>query len=141
MKEEIAKTMDAVIASPSKDTANALYEQIMLVVDAKPDEVLKHLAELTCLGSAIEQAIKTTRDNYAVAYMEKGAEKTIKAFGAEFTLKEAGVKYDYSDDDTWQMLAQIRDFAVSKVKEHEKVLLAKGRYVKTSTTSVSVKLP
>lgn len=107
---------------------------------------------------AFEEVVKELRDDKEIKEATlKAAEKegkTFQQFGAEFQIKEVGVKYDYSvcDDQEWNDLDRMIKTLSEQKKDREKFLQAvKGEVfdtngiqlhppVKTSTTSVTVTL-
>lgn len=107
---------------------------------------------------AFEEVIKELRDDKDIKEATlKAAEKegkTFKQFGAEFQVKETGVKYDYSvcDDAEWNELNAKLETITEQKKARETFLKtiktdvfdANGVQlvppVKTSTTTVTVKL-
>ena len=105
-----------------------------------------------------EEVIKTLREDKDIkAVVLKEAlkeEKTFKRFGAELTVKEVGVKYDYSvcDDQEWNELnRQITELEAKKEARETLLKSIKDDIfdsqgvqlkapIKTSTTQVTVKL-
>lgn len=107
---------------------------------------------------AFEEVIKQLRDDKEIKEaVLKEAEKegkTFKLHGAEFQIKETGVKYDYTccDDKEWNNLEKQINELIEKKKAREDILKTiKGEVFdnegtqlnppsKSSTTSVTVKL-
>jgi len=83
--------------------------------------------ELAVVLKAIEETISKLRkdeeiENSIQKEFEKHSKKTVEIYGAKMTLKETGVRYDYSNSLVWSKLAETKTEAENKVKEHEAFL-------------------
>jgi hypothetical protein len=127
-----------------KEILSGKYEPLLIEVYLKAiEEIIKKLRT--------DKDIKDASITEAYKYKEK----TFDAFGAKFTIRETGTKYDYanSGDIKWEMLdAQINNLSAKK-KERESFLKSLKEPVadvdegyiinppfKTSTESISVTL-
>ena len=93
--------------------------------------------------TALEEMIKASKERIkesALDEAERYGTKTIAAYGCEFQVKEAGVKYDYSDNAHWRDLKEAVDLATAELKGHETTLKKMGMCAKSATTVVSVSL-
>ncbi len=89
-----------------------------------------YLIALESVSKNAKKGIEAAALNAASMY----GQKSFNAFGAGVTLKEMGVRYDYSDcgDKEWEALTDKINELTEKRKELEKVLLAhKEKWVKT----------
>jgi len=83
--------------------------------------------ELAVVLKAIEDTISKLRkdeeiENSIQKEFEKHRQKNIELYGGKMTLKETGVKYDYSRSLVWLKLTETKTEAENKVKEHESFL-------------------
>lgn len=103
-------------------------------------KALEALAKLSFMQAILEQAIKEIRP-IATNEAETYGKKTFGDYGVEFTIKETGVKYDYSADKEWSEYQENINAIKLMQKGRETVLKGSGQYAKTSTTSLSVQFP
>lgn len=71
---------------------------------------------------------------------EKYPEKEIGVYGAKFQIKEAGVKYDYTNDPEWRDYQEQIDIVRAQQKGRETVLQSLKLCAKSSTTTLQVTL-
>ena len=71
---------------------------------------------------------------------EKYSEKEIGVYGAKFQIKEAGVKYDYTNDPEWRDYQEQIDIVRAQQKGRETVLQSLKLCAKSSTTTLQVTL-
>lgn len=141
MKELALITPESLVEVPTKAQVSEAVDRIYtMIAEEREADPLKALAVVTALADVFATAKKQLTE-VAVKEAELYPEKTFTLGGATFQLKEAGVKYDYSDDDKWQRLKEKVDAATAELKGREKTLFDKGMYAKYSTTTVSVTLP
>ena len=89
-----------------------------------------YLIALENLSKGAKKEIESAAIQVAAMY----SEKTFNAYGASVTLKEAGVRYDYSNcgDKEWEDLTDQINTLSERKKELEKVLVAhREKWVKT----------
>ena len=126
---------------PTKSELKEMATQLTEGVANGFDDALRVFGQLSALAEVIEQA-KNIVKPMAIAEAEKyeGGGKDVSAYGCDFQVKEAGVKYDYSGNEYWQQLKEARDVADAELKGHETTLRKIGEYSKTSTTTLVVNL-
>lgn len=89
-----------------------------------------YLIALENLSKGAKKEIESAAIQAAAMY----SEKTFNAYGASVTLKEAGVRYDYSNcgDKEWEELTDQINALSERKKELERVLVAhREKWVKT----------
>lgn len=89
-----------------------------------------YLIALENLSKGAKKEIESAAIQVAAMY----SEKTFNVYGASVTLKEAGVRYDYSNcgDKEWEDLTDQINTLSERKKELEKVLVAhREKWVKT----------
>lgn len=91
---------------------------------------------LSALEKMAAEAKKKITDA-AIAEREKYP-KNEKIFGVDFTIAECGVKYDYSEDEEWQMFEENINAIRLEQKARELILRNTGRCGKKSTTTLKV---
>lgn len=150
--KEIATVMDAALVAPSKETAVQIFHAIMAA--AEHVNPIEAAVQLTCLYKGVEMALKQIRDTDASECMRSaiadGASKTQTVLGAKVTLKETGVKYDYSvyynkqgklmKNKKWERLNAKVSAAKDELKKLEATLQIEGKYDKFSTETISISL-
>lgn len=134
---EIILTQSDVI--PTQALVSGQIDKIVTAVDNGEADPLKVIGELTALEKVANTAKKAIMP-YAVNMAERYGERTFNTFGAKFELAEAGVKYDYSEDEKWQKLMAKKEELDAKIKAREVELKKLGRCSKSSTTIVKVSL-
>ena len=128
MNEIILAQSDVI---PTQALVSEQIDKIVTAVDNGDADPLKVIGELTALEKVANTAKKAIMP-YAVNMAERYGERTFNTFGAKFELAEAGVKYDYSEDEKEELEA--------RVKARELELKKLGRCGKSSTTIVKVSL-
>lgn len=124
----------------TKSNANELAQSIINTVADGDEYALDMLAKLTFLQEAVKKAIDGIRP-MAVTEADRYGTTTFTVGGVTMQAKEAGVKYDFSADEEWRECKRVVDLATMDMKQCEERLKFDGKYVKTSTSSVSVILP
>lgn len=122
-KEEVAKQIDEIVMQVEDGWTNPLQAQGLL--------------------TALEQVIAGAKKRImpmAITEAEKYGKGTFGAFNAEFQVKEAGVKYDFSADGEWQDYQETIEQIKAQQKGRETVLKAMGMCGKSSTTTLQVTL-
>lgn len=126
----------------SVPTKTDVQEQAKKIVKQVSDGVINPLRAyglLTALEKTISEARKTIADS-ALREAELYTTKDINVFGANFQIKEAGVKYDYSQDGEWQSYQDQLDEIRARQKGREVTLQQLKQCAKTSTTTLQVTL-
>lgn len=100
---------------------------------------LDALAKLTWLSTVADQALKQVRE-LALNEADKYPQKTFADYGAEFTVKETAVKYDYSDFKEWRELNSQLDGIKLEQKQLEERLRHTCTVPKKATTTICVTL-
>ena len=134
---EIILTQNDVV--PTQALVVEQVDKIVTAVDNGEIDALKVIGNLTALEKVAATAKKAIMP-YAVNQAERWGEKSFTTFGAKFEVAEAGVKYDYSEDEKWQKLIAKKEELDAKIKAREVELKKLGRCSKTSTTIVKVSL-
>lgn len=125
----------------NKRNCSALASRLTSAVEEGEVSALDSLAKLTFLSKCIEEALKKIR-SIALTEAEKYGQKTFTDFGGiEFSVRETGVKYDFSNDSDWNMYQEQIDALRVEQKAQELVLKSNGKCAKSSTTAVVVNLP
>ena len=142
MNTDILRLTDTPIATVdlSKTNARVAAEQVINRVTEGDQYALETLAKLTFLGEILDTAMKAIRP-MAVEEAEQYGKQPISVGGVGFQVKEACVKYDYSQDDEWQELKRQAEAAALMLRQCEERLRMAGECARTSTTTVSVTLP
>lgn len=107
-----------------------------------------YMSALLALGqlSALEKVIQAAKEHIAEAALneaekyEKGGTIPFGAYNCDFQVKEAGVKYDFSENEHWQSLKETADLANAELKSHEDLLKRMKQCGKSSKTIVQVTL-
>ena len=136
MNEIILAQSDVI---PTQALVSGQIDKIVTAVDNGDADPLKVIGELTALEKVATTAKKAIMP-YAVNMAERYGERTFNTFGAKFELAEAGVKYDYSEDEKWLKLMEKKEELDAKIKARELELKKLGRCGKSSTTIVKVSL-
>lgn len=134
---EIILTQENVV--PTQALVVEQIDKIVTAVDNGEIDALKVIGDLTALEKVANTAKKAVMP-YAINQAEKWGERSLSTFGAKYELAEAGVKYDYSEDEKWQKLMAKKEELDAKIKAREVELKKLGRCSKSSTTIVKVTL-
>ncbi|MCQ2348932.1 MAG: hypothetical protein MJZ98_00460 [Paludibacteraceae bacterium] len=114
MKEEIIKD----VALFSK----ANIEKICTDVINRVEEGELNPLAVEILCAALEKAIKNIRSHVsdeALSEAYKFGEKKFKAYGCEVSIRDVGVKYDYSVSSEWSRLNEEKETLNEKMKSLE----------------------
>lgn len=100
---------------------------------------------LAVLGliTSYDKALKTARElimEEALKEADKYESKSFRFMGADFQVKETGVKYDFSGDKDWRDFNMILEEVKAEMKGREEILKRLKLAPKTSTTTVVVTL-
>ncbi len=123
----------------TKQSALLMAEKIIAQVSEGNVNPLDAMVKLTYLQTVVEAALKVVRAK-AVDEADKYPEKNFSDYGAEFQLKEAGIKYDFSEDEEWRQLKEQADGCLFMLRQCEERLKKFGNCPRTSTTTLSVTL-
>lgn len=104
--------------------------------DINPLRAYGLLAALEKIAGEAKKAIV----GQALDEAEKYPEKEIGVYGAKFQIKEAGVKYDYTNDPEWRDYQEQIDIVRAQQKGRETVLQSLKLCAKSSTTTLQVTL-
>ena len=122
----------------NKTNATAIANKCVQMVEDGEQYATETLAKLAFLAECIEQAIKRIRP---MAIEELHGDKAATVGGVTLQVKEAGVKYDYSQDDEWQELSRRCKDAELLRKQCEERLRQAGECFRTASETVAVVLP
>jgi len=151
------KTTSLINVMPSnKAQVIDFVKQTKDVIMSGNENPLKIAVQLRALEDVIKQLRTDSQiQDYTLSEAQKESVKTFKVFGAEITIKETGVKYDYSscNDSELQEMNQELDELKAQIKERETMLknIGDGFIVnqhgeeltaplKTSKTGISIRL-
>lgn len=139
MNELVTINQEALQIVPTKtDVANAA-QSLTAIVEEGYVNPLQALAAISAYEQVFATAKKAIQD-FAINEAMKYPDKTINAYGAQFQLKETGVKYDYSQDQDWNDINANIEEMKALLKGRETTLRQLGLCSKSSTTTVSVTL-
>lgn len=130
-------TLIAENGNMTKQNALQLAEKIINQVQEGNINPLDAMVKLTYLSTAIDGALKVIRP-LAVDEADKYPTKTFTDYGAEFQVKETGIKYDYSVSEEWKQVKEQADGINFELKQIEERIRKFENPPKTSTTSLSV---
>lgn len=121
-------------------TTAALQAQLM-VDDVEEGIIapLDALAKLTWLSAAVEQAIKQIRP-LALDEASMYPRASFADYGAEYQVKETGIRYDYSQFEEWRQCNEQLDAMKLELKQLEERLRKTTVVPKQSTTTICVTL-
>lgn len=122
---------------PSKSEVATMVEQLVAKVDEGEVNPLRAYGQLAAIEKIAGDARKRIAEQ-ALDEASKYPEKNINAYGATFTIKEAGVKYDYSSDPEWRDYQEQIDIVRAQQKGRETVLQSLKLCAKSSTTTLQV---
>lgn len=139
-EQQIMQAVQTAYVEPTKKNVAVLYKTIMQAVEDGNINPLLALAQLTAVSKAVEQAIKELRTDMALSEAEKYGQKTFGAYGVDFTVRDTGVRYDYSEDRCWSEMNDQLQGLQAEMKGREEVLRRMGMCARTGTTNVVVTL-
>jgi hypothetical protein len=108
----------------TKSRVETMANQIVEIADAGESDLLTLLAKLEFVSQIIETAKSKLRE-FAVDDLDAygpEARSGVKRLGVTFKQKETGVKYDYSNTDSWVNLKSLEDSQAEKRKNLEATL-------------------
>lgn len=122
-KADVAKQTESIVAQVNEGEINPMRVYgIMTALEKVAGDVKKQIME----------QVLTEHDKYGT--------KSVGVYGATFERAEVGVKYDYTEDEEWNMLQLNIEAIKIEQKARELILKQTGRCAKSSTTSVKVTL-
>ena len=134
-------TQDIILSEEYRVPSKAeIATQIKQITDQVADgniNPLRAYGLLTALEKVVGEAKKNMLD-LALMEADKYPEKVKDVYGAQFTIKEAGVKYDFSDSAEWNALQLQIEQLKAQQKGLETTLKLLGKGFKTSTTTLQV---
>ena len=86
------------------------------------------LAKFKLLADELEKKFK----NHLLTDIRKYSGSKMTAFGIEFSEMEGGIKYDYTQTESWNIIEE----QIEKLKEKQKGIEAFCRSIKSKTTTV-----
>lgn len=133
------KNLTLIAENGNMTKQNALHMAEIIINQVTEGNVnpLEAMVKLTYLQNIVEAALKAIRPK-AVDEADKYPTKTFSDYGAEFQVKETGIKYDYSGDEEWQQIKLQADGIALELKQCEERLRKFGNVPRTSTTNISV---
>lgn len=141
MSNELILTQDVIYIPTKSEIALAAEKLVSNVIEGEMSPLLAY-GQL----AALEQTIKEAKERIAESALaeaeryEGGGKQVFGAYNCEFQVKEAGVKYDYSENEHWRTLKEQVDLANAELKGHETILRKMGMCAKSSKTIVQVNL-
>jgi len=146
--------------NPTQKEIKRITDTLLQQVDEGNMSASKAVTLLTALSTAIEEALKGLKEQALDELHKYPSGQPILVSGADITIKEAGVRYDYSScgDPLLNDLSAQRDSIDAEIKERQKLLRnIKGSLMvvdertgeltelrapsKTSTTTFSIRYP
>ena len=124
---------------PTKSEVQEQTKKIVAQVEDGTIDPLRAYGLLTALEKTVSEARKAIA-NTALAEADKYGTRDINVFGANFTIKETGVRYDYSQDGEWQSYQDQLDEIRARQKGRETTLQQLKQCAKSSTTILQVTL-
>jgi len=129
-------------------TKESIREQSLALLN-DIDEGHMHPLQVAAQFKFIEEVITNVKEELrqrVVAEQDKYGKEKMTYHGATFDIKEAGVKYDYSqcDDMIWNDLKQRIDFLNEQIKEREaflKTFKEKFTYIDEMTGEIATLYP
>jgi hypothetical protein len=127
MKNELM-AVDGQILDLSKKEIAQMAESFMANADAIDTvKLAAQLAKFTLLSAEMDKHLK----EHLFADLRKHKDGKLSAFGVDFSEMEGGVKYDYSETESWCKL----QFEIDRLKEKQKEVEA---FCKTLKFKVSI---
>lgn len=123
-------------------TKSDIQNQVTALVGQVEDGVINPLRAYGLLAALEKMAGDAKKELTEAAITEamKYPEKEIGVYGAKFQIKEAGVKYDFSNDPEWCDYQEQIDLVKAQQKGREATLKALKLCAKSSTTTLQVTL-
>ncbi len=134
-------TQDIILSEEYRvPTKQEIAAQIKQVTDQVADGTINPLRAFGLL-SALEKVVSEAKKNMldlALMEADKYPERDKSVYGAVFTIKESGVKYDFSDNAEWNALQIQIEQLKAQQRGLETTLKLLGKYAKSSTTTLQV---
>jgi FtsZ-binding cell division protein ZapB len=128
MKNELM-AVDGQILDLSKKEIAQMAESFMANADAIDTvKLAAQLAKFTLLSAEMDKHLK----EHLFADLRKHKDGKLSAFGVDFSEMESGVKYDYSETETWCKL----QFEIDRLKEKQKEVEAFCKALKSKTSTL-----
>jgi len=128
MKNELM-AVDGQILDLSKKEIAQMAESFMANADAIDTvKLAAQLAKFTLLSAEMDKHLK----EHLFADLRKHKDGKLSAFGVDFSEMEGGVKYDYSETETWCKL----QFEIDRLKEKQKEVEAFCKALKSKTSTL-----
>lgn len=123
-------------------TKSDIQNQVNALVGQVEDGNINPLRAYGLLASLEKMAADAKKEltEAAIAEAMKYPEKEVGVYGAKFQIKEAGVKYDFSNDPEWCDYQEQIDLVKAQQKGRETTLKALKLCAKSSTTTLQVTL-
>lgn len=109
---------------PSKVAIDTLAKAIIKPVMEGNADVIKSIATIRAVQEALDKVAETLKPLVVDELHKYSAKEKIISYGTEFTLKETGVKYDYSNCGDYVLLdlmKQVEELNI-KIKERQAFL-------------------
>ena len=128
MKNELM-AVDGQILDLSKKEIAQMAESFMANANAIDTvKLAAQLAKFTLLSAEMDKHLK----EHLFADLRKHKDGKLSAFGVDFSEMEGGVKYDYSETETWCKL----QFEIDRLKEKQKEVEAFCKALKSKTSTL-----
>jgi hypothetical protein len=128
MKNELM-AVDGQILDLSKKEIAKMAESFMANADAIDTvKLAAQLAKFTLLSAEMDKHLK----EHLFADLRKHKDGKLSAFGVDFSEMEGGVKYDYSETESWCKL----QFEIDRLKEKQKEVEAFCKALKSKTSTL-----
>jgi len=128
MKNEVL-VIDGRILDLNKKQITQLAESVLPNVDSL--DIVKmaaQLAKFQLLASEVDKHIK----DHLFVDLRQNKDSKLSAFGVDFSEMEGGVKYDYSETESWCKL----QFEIDRLKEKQKEVEAFCKALKSKTSTL-----
>lgn len=128
MKNELM-AVDGQILDLSKKEIAQMAESFMANADAiNIVKLAAQLAKFQLLASEMDKHIK----DHLFVDLRQNKDSKLSAFGVDFSEMEGGVKYDYSETESWCKL----QFEIDRLKEKQKEVEAFCKALKSKTSTL-----
>ena len=128
MKNELM-AIDGQILELSKKEITQMAENFMANADSiNTVKLAAQLAKFQLLASEMDKHIK----DHLFVDLRQNKDSKLTAFGVEFSEMEGGVKYDYSETESWCKL----QFEIDRLKEKQKEVEAFCKALKSKTSTL-----
>jgi hypothetical protein len=128
MKNELM-AVDGQILDLSKKEIAQMAESFMVNADSiNTVKLAAQLAKFQLLASEMDKHIK----EHLFVDLRQNKDSKLSAFGVDFSEMEGGVKYDYSETESWCKL----QFEIDRLKEKQKDIEAFCKALKSKTSTL-----